>query len=456
MGHELKDDTLVMDFTRDFGSSPDVIVKAPGRVNLIGEHTDYNGFPVLPISIPFAIKVAASLRTDKIVSIKNTRFDYHEKTFELSGDIPHSDTGDWSNYVKAAITTLASISGLNLSGMNALFHGDIPSSAGLSSSSALVVASALALLAVNHKEKDSLEIAEMMAYGEHYVGTQGGGMDQAICLLGKKGYAVRIDFFPLTYSYVFFPENYSIIVAHSLVQAAKTKNAMLLYNRRPAECRLATAIINAHYQPEPPLKHLGDLTDYKLMGYGSLSEFVEHTFKRESYSLSDITKITHESTVSLINKYLLTRSGIPMPPPPEGFLIRQRAFHVLSEADRVDESRRALEQNDAVTFGKLMNESHQSCDENYNISTPELNVLVSIMRENGALGARLTGAGFGGCAIGLFRDDSVALAMEYIKKQYYEEYISRNRPDLLENNDFDDSLLFAVKPSDGAIVKMLT
>ena len=192
----MSDKNLSDKFKKLFNIEPSFIIKVPGRVNLIGEHTDYNGFPVLPISISCFISAIGAPRTDRSIHIRNidSRFPY--TVFDLSQSIPHSPDGDWANYVKAAVQSLSSVLENTPSGMNVLFQGTIPQSAGLSSSSALVIASALALLAANRHQMNPLELAELMAVGEHYVGTQGGGMDQAICLLGKKCKAVKIDFFP--------------------------------------------------------------------------------------------------------------------------------------------------------------------------------------------------------------------------------------------------------------------
>lgn len=451
MSRDIKENYIIKQFTAEFNEQPAFIVRAPGRVNLIGEHTDYNGLPVMPIAIPYTIKVAVSLRTDNRVYIKNTDYRFKPSSFDISGDIPVSEAGDWSNYVKAAVNELSRRYKTEFKGMNALYYGDLPSSAGLSSSSALVIASALSFIAANGQRIDPVELAEAMAYGEHYVGTQGGGMDQAICMLGRKNNAVKLDFFPLRHQYVPFPENHSIVVAHSLVRAAKTENALLSYNRRPAECRLATAIINATHHPAIPLKRLGDCCIDNGFDIGdSYLDFVDQTFPEKSYSLEDVASITGETCESVTKNYLYTRSGVPMPVPPEGFLIRQRALHVLSEAHRVEESVQVMENGDAKSFGILMNRSHKSCDELYGISTPELNTLVGVMRDYGALGARLTGAGFGGCAIGLVRDDDVAKVMNGVREAYYKTYIRSKRPDLMASDEFDDSLLFSVKPADGA------
>lgn len=442
-------------FHREYGFSPKYFISAPGRVNLIGEHIDYNGYPVLPISIPFVIRAAVSPRTDRKVAIRNMNTGFPPQEFILDREIPSAPGGDWSNYVRAAALRLVERYGAALQGMDVLFGGDVPSSAGLSSSSALVIASALGMLAVNGIVCDAIELAEMMAEGERYVGTQGGGMDQAICLLGQKGKAVRIDFFPLRHSYAEFPEGYSILVAHSLIRAAKTENALVQYNRRPAECRLATAILNALFRPEIPLRRLGDLPRTDILSrFRSIEDFVDQTFPHESCSLEEISARTGESPQSLTSKYLLTRSGVPMPEPEDGFRIRSRILHVLTEAGRVERSCAAMGNGNTEEFGRLMNESHRSCDEWYGLSTPELNALVSIMNGAGALGARLTGAGFGGCAIALVRDPEIEVVKEAVRREYYGKYLPETHPELI-SQALGKPALFDMKPARGAFVEEL-
>lgn len=446
---------IIDEFRSKFGRSPEFIVIAPGRVNLIGEHTDYNGFPVMPISISFSITAAVSARKDKMISVFNRNNGFSPAEFEIEKEIIPSPEGHWTNYIKAAVSKFANELHSNLHGMDAFFDGNIPASAGLSSSSALVIASALSLLAVNSIKLPAIEIAEMMAEGERYVGTQGGGMDQAICLLGKEKKSVKIDFFPLRCAYYPFPADCSVIVAHSLIRSAKTENALLKYNRRPAECRLATAMINSLHPVNPRLKRLGDLPrqDFYTQ-FKNIDDFVDDTFPFQSYSLKDIATVTGDTSESLTMKYLLTRHGIPMPEPENGFLIRQRVLHILTEAERVQMSCEALRNRDAATFGKLMNESHESCDVNYGISTPELNALTSIMRDTGAFGARLTGAGFGGCAIALARDTDISKIMESVRELYYGKYLSDSHPELSTENK-RGNILFSAKPAQGAVVQPL-
>ncbi|MFC1538267.1 galactokinase [Candidatus Latescibacterota bacterium] len=455
---DMIESSLIQEFETRFGVSPTHIVAAPGRVNLIGEHTDYNGFPVLPISIANSIKAVVSPRSDKKICIQNLSSQYESVSFDIKHDIPHSSRGHWSSYAKAAISALAGYRGFcgdMFSGMNALYEGDIPISAGLSSSSALVIASALSLLAVNGLEMGSIELAELMAEGEWYVGTQGGGMDQAICLLGKRGYTVKIDFFPLKYQYIPFPENYSIIVAHSLIRASKTKNTLFQYNKRVSECRLATALINSVYKPDKSITLLGDLPGTKFYdSFDNPGDFIHNTFDREVYSLNELSLITNVPETVLTEKYLFGRDGKSIPFDDSGFFLRKRALHVLTEAERVERSCEALRQSDAAGFGALMNLSHQSCNKNYEISTPELNTLVSIMSESGALGARLTGAGFGGCAVALVRDDMIQNSMDKIRELYYNTYLGKKHPELVENSEIRNDI-FVVKPSNGAQVTAL-
>lgn len=432
------------------GHEPSFLVRAPGRVNLIGEHTDYNGFPVLPIAISHSIRAAAAPRNDRTVSIRNMHPEFPPREFRLAAEIPREKQGDWSNYVRAAASRLTARYGGQFRGADILFAGEIPSPAGLSSSSALVIASALALIAANDITLPPAELAEMMAEGERYVGTEGGGMDQAICLLGRERSALRLDFFPLRHTVVPFPDNHSVIVAHSLVRAAKTGEALAGYNRRPAECRLAVAIINRVHTPAFPLRRLGDITRAGICSFRNVDAFIAHTFPRESYSLGDVARITGMTREEIRGKCLTTQGGIPVPEPADGFRIRQRALHVLTEAGRVEEGCRALEKNDAVEFGRLMDESHRSCDEQYGISTPELNALTAIMRNAGARGARLTGAGFGGCAIALARDEDAGKIIAAVKSEYYGAHPVGAVDDTLR-----EEVLFAVKPASGAAIETL-
>ncbi len=233
---------LLIEFKSHFPDDKDIhIARAPGRVNLIGEHTDYNALPVLPIAIEKNILVVFSINDDNVVRIfnHNPKFEYRE--FTIDEDTTPYKTGDWGNYVKAGIFWLPP---KNKNGFNALIFGNVPSASGLSSSSALVVASALTFLRANDIKIERLDLADSLSKAEHYVGTMGGGMDQAISLLGKEGSALSIDFHPLEINNVNIPKDVCFVVINSMISAPKTEAARFKYNRRPIECKIVTAFLN--------------------------------------------------------------------------------------------------------------------------------------------------------------------------------------------------------------------
>ena len=176
-----------------FGARPEWRVRAPGRVNLIGDHTDYNNLPVFPMAIQRCVKILGRTRSDNRIRIKNMDPTFEDLDFELGPDVVRGPVGSWENYVKAAPRALAIEHGLS-HGFDAIVSSDIPVAAGLSSSSALVVACGLATCHANSLSLPYMIMADLMARAEKFVGTEGGGMDQAVCLGGQRGAAVRIDF----------------------------------------------------------------------------------------------------------------------------------------------------------------------------------------------------------------------------------------------------------------------
>ena len=190
--------------------------------------------------------------------------------------------------------------------------------------------------------------------------------------------------------------------------------------------------------------------------FGGSSHFLDKTFKDTPYSLAEIAEIYGETGEYLISKYFTGRNGQSIPVPAEGFKLKKRLKHIFSEAERVEKSCDALKSGNAVEFGRLMNLSHESCANDYGISTSELNELVKIMKESGALGARLTGAGFGGCAVALVEDNKSKDLITNINKLYYDGYIKLCHQELADSPLFNKRIVFAIKPSDGAIVKDLS
>ncbi len=359
-------------FTERFGSprSDAVLVRAPGRVNLIGEHTDYNGGFVLPMAIDRAVWVLAQPREDDVVRVFAAEFD-EEATFSLR-DIQRSEQHLWLNYVMGVAKELLAW-GVSLKGMDAVISGDVPLGAGLSSSAAIEVATALAFLHLSHPSSShpsSVEIALLCQRAENrFVGVNCGIMDQFISTMGKAGTALLIDCRDLSYRHV--PLNlleHCFVIVDSKVPRTLASSK---YNERRAECEEAVRL---------------------------LSEFEGTPFQ----SLRDVTP----KQVALHEKKL----------PPH---LRKRAIHVVGEIYRTELAARVLERGDLPLFGKFMNESHGSLKDFYEVSCPELDTLVDVACSlPGVLGSRLTGAGFGGCTVTLLRKDRLGVFLRELPAAY--------------------------------------
>jgi N-acetylgalactosamine kinase len=429
------------------------LYRAPGRVNLIGEHTDYNGLPVLPMAIDHDISICASPRSDNRAVIRNTNPSFEEREFEIDFRIPPYPKGDWGNYCKSAFQALQDYlidrkkENRLLRGVNLLIDGNIPAGSGLSSSSALVVATALVINDLNNLNLDKLFLAELLARGERYVGTEGGGMDQAASLSGKKGMVLKIDFFPLRIEYVSFPGNYAIVVCNSLVDAGKSTSANLAYNQRVVECRLGAALIRKAVENkcsrECDITLLGDLRKPEFSHMlGNIDAMLEETLPGNELTLTEISSFLSMDENSVREQYLKLKSGVYFKPPSSGLRIKNRLRHVLTEAERVEKSRKYIEDRRIDEFGQLMYESHKSCAVDYEISCPELDALVEIARKNGAVGARLTGAGFGGCTVNMVHKEKISEFIENMTDGYYRSY--------LKKKGAFSNFIFACQPSDGA------
>jgi N-acetylgalactosamine kinase len=329
------------------------------------------------------------------------------------------------------------VSGINQSlapherpGLRLLVDADLPNGAGLSSSSALVVACALAYmdalgLALEH-DLPRLRLAALLAEAEHFVGTRGGGMDQAIILAGEQGRACKIDFFPLRTEPAPLPDDCEVVVCDSTVKAEKSGAARALYNMNPRLCHLGCALVRAQlceeFGEEVEVERLGDLW------YGPLcltTREAETLFAQAvpegPVPLDLIAKRLREKPEEVVARWLQE-----VPVMDGGYNILARLRHQASEYRRVETARDALFAGDSATLGMLMNESHASCRDNLGISTPELDRLAETALEAGALGARLTGAGFGGATVNLVPTDRVARFIETVGSRYYGEFLGRD------------------------------
>lgn len=366
---------------------------APGRINLIGEHIDYNGLPVLPMALDRNVRVDFEALRQPTVELDGDA-GHAPFAFRLDRPIESAPQGHWSNYVRAAAKGLLD-HGVTLErGIGGKVTGTVPVAEGLSSSSALVVASALALLHANETHVDALELAALLARAERFVGVRGGGMDQAASLCGAQGHALRIDFGPLRVTPVPVPDGWRWVVASSLARAEKAGAARDAYNERRA-------------QSADALRQLG----------------------RASYL--EVVERDGDEFASLLAE---ARRALPS-------TLWRRFRHVATEGRRVTEAEAALTREDMATFGRLMNASHASLRDDFGVSTAALDEIVEVALDAGAAGARLTGAGFGGCAIALCGENQAEDVMAALRERFY-----------APRGGVGDRALFVAKASNGATV----
>jgi N-acetylgalactosamine kinase len=440
------------------GSKAQYIVRAPGRVNLIGEHTDYNGYPVFPMAIDRDFVFVIGAAAGPAIQIQNEDPAFEPRTFDPVFPMPAYQQGDWGNYVKAAVNGILE-AGLvdrnHARGFDAMVGGTIPESAGLSSSSALVVASALAFLAANNLKVETGSLADLLAKAERYVGSEGGGMDQAVSLLAEAGKALMIDFFPLKTRPTPLPEEIVFVVCNSLIRAPKSESVRYEYNRRVIECRIATALLAKAVEGKTgrtlSVQRLADLSPERLgLAPEILSGWAQEIIGERPLSLIDVAQRLGKKAEDVEHEVCTLRDGSTLKAPPDGFRVWNRYRHVVTEAERVRLMAQALQERNLNEIGSLMNQSHASCRDDYEISCPELEVLVSIAREHGALGARLTGAGFGGCTVNAVPKDRVEQFMSSMTADYYGGYVKRDKGGAFTGYRNLQDVLFPCRASMGA------
>ena len=350
---------------------PSGVATAPGRINLIGEHIDYNGLPVLPMALDRHVHLDFDALEHATVELEGVAA-HGSFAFRLNRATEFAPRGPWSNYVRAAARGLLD-HGVELRrGIRGTVTGTVPVAEGLSSSSALVVASALALLHANEEHVEALELAAVLARAERHVGVQGGGMDQAASLCGEEGHALRIDFGPLRVTPVPVPEGWRWVVASSLARAEKAGAVRELYNERRAQCAEALERVDRTSWPE----------------------VVEAEEDKFAFIMAG------------------ARKSLPL-------TLWRRFRHVATEGRRVIEAEGALRGDNIAAFGRLMNASHTSLRDDFGVSTPALDEIVGVARDAGAAGARLTGAGFGGCAVALCRANEAKSVIEALIDRFY-------------------------------------
>lgn len=351
-------------FESAFGAAPALVVQAPGRVNLIGEHTDYNGGFVLPCAIDYRTVIAALPRADRLVRVVAADYGGAIDEYSLDAPIERRDDAMWANYVRGVVRELQR-RGLPLTGMDMAISGDVPQGAGLSSSASLTVA--VGRLFATLPGMDALTPIETALAAQHsendFVGTQCGNMDQIISACGVEGHALLIDCRSLETRPVEIPAGVAIMILHSHVKRGLVDSE---YNTRRQQCEAAA----------------------RHFGVAALRDVDPAMLAERGAGLDEVTF--------------------------------KRARHVVTEDARVLQATEALASGDLASMGRLMAESHASMRDDFEITVPPVDRLVEIVagvvKERG--GVRMTGGGFGGCIVAVVPEDLVEPVREAVLRDY--------------------------------------
>lgn len=329
-------------FTQQFHTPPTLLTRGPGRVNLIGEHTDYNDGFVMPMAIDRAVWLALRPRPDRHVVV--TSLDMGETAgFDLD-HLQHTQT-TWVEYLKGVAWAMQA-KGYTLQGWEGVMAGDVPIGAGLSSSAAVEMAAVRAFLALSHQTWQPALMARVGQMAENqWMGVNSGIMDQMISAAGQTDHALLIDCRSLEVEAVPLPPQTAVVIMDTNTRRGLVDSA---YNERRQQCETAAA----------------------FFGVSALRDVTLTTFEAQATNLEEV--------------------------------VRRRARHVITENGRVLQARTAMQQHDAPLLGQLMNASHTSLRDDFAVSSPALNTIVELAQQQpGCYGARMTGAGFGGCAVAL-------------------------------------------------------
>lgn len=368
-------DVLIDEFKDLFGIIEDVYkFFAPGRVNLIGEHTDYNGGHVFPCALTFGTYAIAHKRQDSKLRLFSKNF---ESLGIIDADISslvYDKAHDWANYPKGIVKTFKD-AGLNIDkGLDIMFFGNIPNGAGLSSSASIELVTSVAIKSLFQLNVDMLSMVKLSQRSENkFNGVNCGIMDQFACGMGRKNHAMLLNTTTLGYKYVpVNMEGVSIVIANTNKRRGLADSK---YNERRSQCEGALLALQQKLQ----ISSLGDLN--------------EEEYEKNKHLIADEAQ-------------------------------RKRAKHAVYENQRTIKAVKALDEGDIKSFGQLMNASHISLRDDYEVTGVELDTLVSAAWSNGAIGSRMTGAGFGGCTVSLVHNESIPgfvekVGMEYLDKIGY-------------------------------------
>ncbi|WP_366248022.1 galactokinase [Terribacillus aidingensis] len=345
---------------------------APGRINLIGEHTDYNGGHVFPAAISYGTYALAAKRSDNLLRFYSMNFSETGIIERRLDDLAFQSNDDWANYPKGVLLYLQQATDKITSGMDILYYGDIPNGAGLSSSASIELVTGVLADSIYGLGMERIPLVQLGQRVENeYIGVNSGIMDQFSVGMGKQGHAILLDCNTLDY------EHAPVDLSEHVILIANTNKQRTLsgskYNERRSECEAA----------------LQDLQ--QKLKINSLGELSPETFEQHHTLISNPVHV-------------------------------KRARHAVYENNRTIEALKKLQRHDLAAFGELMNDSHRSLRDDYEVTGQELDTIVeAAWAQDGVLGARMTGAGFGGCAIALVEKDKIDAVQAGIQQHYKEK-----------------------------------
>lgn len=363
-------DKIIDLFIKKYGETQEDIrvFHAPGRVNLIGEHIDYNGGNVFPCALEFGTYAVVRKREDNLLNLASLNFELEVQA--NMDDIKYEEAHDWGNYPKGVLKMLQN-KGHKLCGMDILLQGNIPNGSGLSSSASVQLVVLTAANELNKLGIDPVELAKLGQLAENtFNGVNSGIMDQFAVAMGKKDHGILLDCDTLEYEYAPIKlEGYKLVIANTNKRRQLNESA---YNERRSECEVALALLQAKFDVE----YLCHITP-------------------EEFEASNLI---------------------------EDPIIRKRAKHVITENARSLKAAKALAANNLKEFGDLMTASHISLKDDYEVTGIELDTLVELALEvEGVLGSRMTGAGFGGCTVSVVKEDALDEFTEKVISDYTEK-----------------------------------
>lgn len=353
-------------FIEKFQITPTIIIRSPGRVNIIGEHTDYNNGFVLPAAIDKAAYIAISIRADEQIHLH--AIDLHDAFETNIADVKPLDDGHWANFILGSAAQFYK-KGLLTKGFNAVLSSDVPIGAGLSSSAAIECATVFALDQLLQTQLEKLELVKMAQKAEHeYAGVLCGIMDQFASMMGKANHVIKLDCQSLDYTYIPFKlDGFKIVLFNTNVKHSLASTA---YNTRRTECLKAVELIQAAYPEVLSLRN---------------------------------------ATIEQLNQFVLPYSPI----------IYQRAKFVVDEIHRLEQACQYLQNDQLNALGQLMYQTHDGLSKQYEVSCKELDYLVDFVKPlPSVIGARMMGGGFGGCTINLVQSTDIDQLVSAIQPAY--------------------------------------